>query len=426
MKRNLLTQMRNEWKVNVWLVIELAVVLSVVWGLFTSLYAQLIGLSEPKGYEPDNVHSITAFYVSSNSPDYIPVENDWEAYYEDLYQLYAQLKENVNVEAIALHDNADPYNMSKRNYVLTPAEENDSIIYNANVRFATPDIIDVLGVKSLTGLTPEKLKEILSKGELLVTDSRAYHGLGRDPLLLKGKTVFFSNDSSRLYRVGDVVQQIKRNEYEINTEDGNVFFPLNEHQPGRACNILLKLKTGTADKFYEEFKNNKNLRTLRNVYLCDLTSLMEHKELIQKDNDVNVRVYISVIFILLITIFLGLLGSFWFRVQQRISEIAIRKVCGANRKQIFVRLITEGLILLFIATIIVSAIIWPVADKFIDKFIRMSNHIPFMGYSLIDNRVILIMEITSVIVISIGIIISLWYPARKAMNIEPAEAIKSE
>ena len=118
--------------------------------------------------------------------------------------------------------------------------------------------------------------------------------------------------------------------------------------------------------------------------------------------------------------------SFWFRVQQRVSEIAIRKVCGANRKQIFVRLITEGLILLFVSTIIVSAIIWPVADKFMDKFIRMSNRISFMGASLIDNQVILIMEITSVIVIAIGIIISLWYPARKAMQIEPAEAIKSE
>lgn len=303
---------------------------------------------------------------------------------------------------------------------------NDSIIYNANLRFATPDIIDVLGVKSLTGLTPEKLKEILRNGELLITDSRAYQELGRDPLLLKGKTVFFSNDSSRLYRVGDVVQQIKRNEYEINTENGNVFFPLNEHQPGMACNILLKLKPGTADKFYEEFQNNKNLRSVRNVYLCDLTSLMEQKELIQKNNDVNVRVYFSVTLILLITIFLGLLGSFWFRVQQRVSEIAIRKVCGANRKQIFVRLITEGLILLFVSTIIVSAIIWPVADKFMDKFIRMSNRISFMGASLIDNQVILIMEITSVIVIAIGIIISLWYPARKAMQIEPAEAIKSE
>lgn len=426
MKRNLLTQMRNEWKENVWLVIELAVVLLVVWGLSTMLYTKLLGLTEPKGYDPENVYSISTFYMNSNSPDYVAVENDWTAYYEDLYHLYTQLKENVNVESIALHKNAMPYSMSKSGGYLTPTEGNDTVFYDANFRYASPDIINVLGVKSLTGNSAEKLIEILEKGEILITDSRPYQRQGRDPLSLKGKTVYFDNDSSRKYRVGDVVQQIKRTEYEINGEDGNVIFPLNERQPGMACNILLKLKPGSVDKFYEEFHNNKNLTSRRNVYLCDLTSLMEHKELIQKNDDVKVRIYVSGVFLLLVTIFLGLLGSFWFRVQQRISEIAIRKVCGANRKQIFVRLITEGLILLFIATLIVSAIIWPVADKFIAKFI-IPGYI-FMNdyYDWMNNKVFLLMEICSLMLIALGIILSLWYPARKAMKINVAEAIKVE
>lgn len=140
----------------------------------------------------------------------------------------------------------------------------------------------------------------------------------------------------------------------------------------------------------------------------------------------KVRVYISVMFLLLVTIFLGLLGSFWFRVQQRISEIAIRKVCGANRKQIFVRLITEGLILLFIATIIVSAIIWPVIDEFINKFIKPGYIFMKDYYDWMNNKAFLLMEICSLVLIALGIIFSLWYPARKAMQIEPAEAIKSE
>lgn len=426
MKRNLLTQMRNEWKENVWLVIELAVVLLVVWGLSTMLYTKLLGLTEPKGFDPENVYSISVFYMDKGSPDYVAVEDDRDAYYEDLYQLYTRLKENVNVEAIALHQNAMPYSMSQNDANLTPTEGNDTVFYRANFRYATPDIINVLGVKSLTGTPAEKLIEMLKKGELLITDSRPYQKLGRDPLDLIGKTVYYANDSSRRYRIGDVVQQIRRTEYEINGEYGNVIYPLDEQRPGLACNILLKLKPGTADKFYEEFQSNKELRTLRNVYLSDLTSLMEHKELIQKNDDVKVRIYVSGVFLLLVTIFLGLLGSFWFRVQQRISEIAIRKVCGASRKQIFARLITEGLILLFIATIIVSAIIWPVADKFIDKFIIRGYTFMNDYYDWMNNKVFLLMEICSLVLIALGIIFSLWYPARKAMQIEPAEAIKSE
>ena len=46
---------------------------------------------------------------------------------------------------------------------------------------------------------------------------------------------------------------------------------------------------------------------------------------------------------LLLNIFLGLLGTFWFRTQQRRSEIALHKVHGASDMSIFTRLISEGL-----------------------------------------------------------------------------------
>lgn len=45
-------------------------------------------------------------------------------------------------------------------------------------------------------------------------------------------------------------------------------------------------------------------------------------------------------------IFLGVIGTFWFRTQQRRGEVALRMAMGANRKNIFYRLITEGLLLL--------------------------------------------------------------------------------
>lgn len=424
MKRNLLTQMRNEWKGNFWLIIELAVVLLVVWGLSTVLYAQLIGLTYPKGFNPDNVFSLTVVYAGSNSPDYIKVDNDTEAYYEDLNQLIRRLKNNPNVEAVALHYNSMPYLKSGSSGFLTPVEGNDSVFYDANFRYATPDIINVLGIESLTGVTPEKLMDMLKNGELLISDSRRYQQSGRDPMSLKGKNVYLGNDSTKKYRIGDVVRQIRRTEYEVYTEGGNVIYPLNEEYPGMACNILLKLKPGHIAHFYEDFENNTELRKQRNVTLCDLTSLIDYRKMSQKDDEVNIRVYISIILLLMITVFLGLAGSFWFRVRQRVGEIAIRKVCGANKKQIFIRIITEGLILLLAAVIIVSLIIWPMADKMIETY--MYTTFALKGGLLVDLNVVFMMELLSVILIAVGIIVSLWFPASKAMKIEPAIAIKAE
>lgn len=71
MKRNLLNQMKKEWRDNVWLVIELAVVCLAIWGLSVIVYVQGKGLFIPRGFNPENVYSISLKTVSSGSPNYI-------------------------------------------------------------------------------------------------------------------------------------------------------------------------------------------------------------------------------------------------------------------------------------------------------------------------------------------------------------------
>lgn len=116
---------------------------------------------------------------------------------------------------------------------------------------------------------------------------------------------------------------------------------------------------------------------------------------------------------LLVTVFLGLLGSFWFRMQQRVSEIAIRKVCGATRSQIFGRVISEGIVLLAFAAVIVSACVWPFYRQLVEK---LGENFPVFAIS----------ELAAFVIVAAGVAVSLWYPARRAMRIEPAEAIKAE
>ena len=67
MKRNLLNQMKKEWRDNVWLVIELAVVCLAIWGLSVIVYVQGKGLFIPRGFNPENVYSISLKTVSSLS-----------------------------------------------------------------------------------------------------------------------------------------------------------------------------------------------------------------------------------------------------------------------------------------------------------------------------------------------------------------------
>ena len=59
MKRNLLTQIKNEWRDNLWLVIELAIVAVAIWALSFTLYDTLRPKFDDKGYDIDNVSEKT-------------------------------------------------------------------------------------------------------------------------------------------------------------------------------------------------------------------------------------------------------------------------------------------------------------------------------------------------------------------------------
>lgn len=405
--------MITEWRNNLWLIIELVVVFTAIWALGTVLYVKTKGLFTPMGVEPENVYSITSKWISTENPGYSPIDTTVttavQAWIDDLKQIVRAIKENPNVESVGVHSRMIPYNYNYYGIAVEELNNKDSIIYQCNRRDGSPDMIKVLGVKSLTGLTDDQLVEKMRKGEILISNNPRYESQGRDPKDFIGKIAILTGDSTKQYRVGDVVQLIRRTEYE-EAWDGCVIVPLDEETEFWG-DVAVKVKPGRDKQFKVDFKNNPALRKYRNVYLSDMKSLLDIRETCQKGDEVNVRTFLALMVFLLVTVFLGLLGTFWFRMQQRVSEIAIRKVCGATRGDVFRRILSEGMILLVCAAILVSAIIWP----FIETF---ENMIYERWY------VFLIVEVITFVFVAVGIVVSLWYPARKAMNIEPAIAIK--
>ena len=411
MKRKLLTQIKNEWRDNIWLVIELAVVCAVIWIVGALVYIYLRPALEPVGSDYHDVYQLDTKTVNTDSPYFTGVDGEEHPYNSDLRDLIRRLRENPNVEEVTFHNNGLPYNYNYYGRSLIRVDKVDSVAYFANQRTGSPALAKVMGLRSLTGKSTQQLMEILSKGELLIAPSLSYSESGRDVMDLLGAKMVFEGDSSNVYRIGDIVENVRRTEYEP-AWGGTLIFPVSEDDNvwGR---VALKVKHGRDAKFKEDFRNHPELRRQRNVYLSDLTSLADIREGTQRSVVTQVRLLVVLILFLLATIFLGLLGSFWFRMQQRVGEIAIRKVCGATSADIFRRILGEGMILLSIAVIIVSALVWPFMSR-----------ISFL--SSLDVWELILIEAVAVALVAAGIVVSLWWPARKAMRIEPAIALKSE
>lgn len=408
MKRALLNQMISEWRINIWLIIEMAVVVLAIWAMLSVTWMESKGILEPRGFTPDNVYVMEVRTLNINSPDYREEYNS--NYIQDRDELIRRLKENPNVEYVSLHRNMLPYNFNFMGNVLQIEGEPDSVGYYANCRKAQPDIIKILDIKSTTGKTQDELIAMLERGEVLLSPNKSYEEKYGDVKNLIGKKISFY-DQETPARVGDIIQNVRRTDFEPRQE-GMVLYSFDPDKPAWG-DIVLKVKPGRGNAFEEDFKNDRSMTRLRNLFLNDMQRLTDLGEIVNTPQKVDNRLRIGISAFLLATIFLGLLGSFWFRVQQRTSEIAIRKTFGAKESDLFRRIIGEGMILLTLGTLLTSAFVWP----FIRKFTEISGE---------EWYTFLAIEAITMGIMAIGIVISLWYPAWRAMRIEPAIAIKEE
>jgi putative ABC transport system permease protein len=167
----------------------------------------------------------------------------------------------------------------------------------------------------------------------------------------------------------------------------------------------------------KDFINNlwkdadKQLR-VGNLYISDIQSFQDIRTNYQRWKTNYMRNYLVCGAFLLLNIFLGILGTFWFRTQQRKSEIALMKALGSSNRDVFVREIAEGLILLSIATIFAAIIDFNLA---------------YAGMSMeLETGRFVITVLISYLLIALMIVIGTWFPARKAMKIQPAEALHDE
>ena len=120
---------------------------------------------------------------------------------------------------------------------------------------------------------------------------------------------------------------------------------------------------------------------------------------------------------LLLNIFLGLLGTFWFRTQQRRSEIALMMALGASKRAMFTRLMSEGMLLLAVVTPLAMVIDFNIA------YAELTPSWYLTSYSV--GRFFICASSTFAL-IALMIFLGIWFPARKAMRIQLAETLHED
>ena len=73
--------------------------------------------------------------------------------------------------------------------------------------------------------------------------------------------------------------------------------------------------------------------------------------MLPKESPPYIRSARLIVIFFVFNVFIGLMGTFWFRTRHRRSEIALRMAMGSSRGRIRWQLLGEGLLLLALASI---------------------------------------------------------------------------
>lgn len=414
MKRKLLKQIGNEWRSNLWLAVELLIISVVLWYTvdLVGVYRSIMG--ESMGVDINHVYEISLKVKPEDSPTYESPEESGEDKITQIHRVIARLRAHPEIESVAFGTNT-VYNY---NFWGSNVEPYDALADSASLRggrinqfMVTKDYPAVFGMGGINGETSEQLGKVLEDGKIIVTSNLA--GKGMTPRDLMNLRIIIGNDSSRVYTVGSVVEPIRRSETEP-AWHSTIIIPTENLN-----HIYLRVKP-EADRDFVRRLLEESTRTLNygNVYVADVTAIDSIRRNLHRDDYAGVRnMYVGMGFLLL-TVFLGILGTFWFRTQQRAKELAIRITAGGTRRQLFARLIGEGMLLLVLVTPLAVG-----ADTllFHNDLCRSAQMWGADAWPRVFVEALIAFGAMTVMIIG-GIL----FPALRAMKIEPAVVLAGE
>jgi putative ABC transport system permease protein len=421
MNKILFRQIWNERRSNAWIWLELLLVSVVLWFVVDTSYVTLNTYFEPRGFDISNTYWIRVGTMTPKSPDYIDPSTRNVKAGSDILELLKRLRHFPDVEAVSLSYNSFPYNGSwSGTYAKIDTMGEECRIYKVS-----PDFLRVFRYHGSNGETPEKLATLLKEGVLIVGENlltAKYELKGKD---IAGRSVYLSADTTKVWPVVAVTKPVRFNDF-VSTYDCRYVMQIYSEASAvnltendvRFLELCIRTRPDCPPGFIDRLRNaSRSQFTIGNLLFEDVRSLDDIRCMLQLDDMNKLRDQMWGIGFLLFNIFLGLLGTFWFRTQQRRSEMALHVSCGSTRREVFARLIIEGLLLLVSATIIAL---------FIDANIAYAEFIPQMNGSFLTVGRFLITTFITFVLMSLMIVIGIWFPARQAMKIQPAEALREE
>ena len=426
MVTHILKLIKAQFRSNSWVLAELLVVFVVMWFMSDYFLMQGVLMNRPVGFKLDNVYQAVVSLRPAESPSFIQYEEGSEEPLQNFERIIERIGRHPDVEVVGLSYYSLPYTFSN----MGDGIRRDSIRLNVRNMMVSPDYLQVFGIHSAEGESPEemarKLSELVSTKDLMISGELARSLFDRTDIL--GKEVYMSGDSIPK-RIVVVTEPVRNDEYDAG--DMNVFFTRMDltamqrewgmkESDFTDVQVTFRTRPGsTLPDYAQHFLKEMKLQLKAgNFWVSDIKRFENIRaDFLANSKETNNRKLFSALGVFfLVNVFLAVIGTFWFRVNRRRSELGLRMAVGSTRSGIQTLMIGEGVVLLTLAALpallVCANLVWM---DLLSATVMPAGTLRFLVVSLITWATL-----------ALTIILATWYPSRKASHLEPAEALHYE
>ena len=408
MIKHILNRAWNERRANFWIGLELLLISVCLWFAVDFLYVKIYTYNQPLGFDIEHTYEVK---LDSYKPSSYLCKEETKKQKEDNFNLILErIKRDATVESICLTKSLSHYQRWSTTGNISFMPHDTINKFSGRYYTVSADYFNVFRVKSKSGNSHQSLTSALTSGGVIITPA-AEKLLFKDKSAI-GKMLYKGYKSSLGLPIKGVCAAHRFNEFSLPLIS---IYELMKPKDMYHSSIYIRVKPSADGITYaHDFKlRMREHLSLGNTYLYELTSIERYRKKDIKESVNELQTAISITIFFLINIFLGILGTFWFRTRQRKSELGLRIALGSNRMQLRTLLIGEGIILLtmaFIPSIIFSFNI--AYAELVDVYLM-----PFSGV-----RFAIGLGITYLL-LAITIVLGIWIPAQQAIKVSPTEAL---
>lgn len=422
MIKHILKIIWNQRRNNSWIFMELLLVAAVLWIMIDSMLMTIYTYYSPLGFDITNVYKVNIGKITSDIEGYVPDSLHTTSDGEDLIRLVDNLRQTPEVDETCLAVVACPYTWSNAWSSLIQADADTTQVADMYQYFCvTPSYFDVLRFKDPEGHALHPIVEE-STGNIVITadmEKKFFNGKSG-----KGQFVKSNAKDSKTFTVAAISAPIRQTEYK-KSEPCYYYLLKNDQdiveyvsfQRVQNMDCLIRMKEGFRGEDVESFLQNMSDRlTVNNLYVSSVVSLEEMRPVILKEHTDMIKKKVALVCFMLVNVFFGIIGTFWLRTQYRRGELGVRVAMGASRSHLKRFMDAEGLCML--------AFTLPVVLCFIANMLYFdmpdTYRLPYTWWRL------LITLGGTILLLGSMILMGIWFPTRKIVNMNPADALHYE